>query len=87
PQYNHLIPTTIPHLPVYTDLFPYNTPPHNIPQISPPPIIFSAPPSTVYPQNAPHLHPPIYHLPLPIFPISYGIQLIPHHLQPKVQPS
>ncbi|WP_438349192.1 glutamine-hydrolyzing GMP synthase [Paenibacillus sp. FA6] len=86
-QYNQLIARRIRDLGVYSELLPYNTPMEKIRELSPKGIIFSGGPSSVYGENAPHVDPAIYDLNLPIFGICYGMQLMAHQLNGKVERS
>jgi GMP synthase (glutamine-hydrolysing) len=84
-QYNQLIARRIRDLGVYSELLPYNTPVEKIRELRPKGIVFSGGPSSVYEDNAPHVDPAIYDLNIPIFGICYGMQLIAHQLDGKVE--
>lgn len=84
-QYNQLIARRIRDLGVYSELIPYNTPVEKIKEMNPKGIVFSGGPSSVYEENAPHVDPAIYELGLPIFGICYGMQLMSHQNEGKVQ--
>ncbi|MCG7408415.1 glutamine-hydrolyzing GMP synthase [Paenibacillus sp. ACRRX] len=84
-QYNQLIARRIRDLGVYSELIPYNTPVEKIKEMNPKGIVFSGGPSSVYEENAPHVDPAIYDLGLPIFGICYGMQLMSHQMEGKVQ--
>lgn len=84
-QYNQLIARRIRDLGVYSELIPYNTPVEKIKEMNPKGIVFSGGPSSVYEENAPHVDPAIYDLGLPIFGICYGMQLMSHQNEGKVQ--
>ncbi|MCM3784923.1 glutamine-hydrolyzing GMP synthase [Neobacillus mesonae] len=84
-QYNQLIARRIRDLGVYSELLPYNTPVEKIREIAPKGIVFSGGPSSVYAENAPHVDPAIYDLNVPIFGICYGMQLMAHQLEGKVE--
>ena len=84
-QYNQLIARRIRDLGVYSELIPYNTPVEKIKEMNPKGIVFSGGPSSVYEENAPHVDPAIYDIGLPIFGICYGMQLMSHQNEGKVQ--
>ncbi|MBT2293418.1 glutamine-hydrolyzing GMP synthase [Paenibacillus albidus] len=86
-QYNQLIARRIRDLGVYSELLPYNTPVDKIKELSPKGIVFSGGPSSVYAEDAPHVDPAIYDLGLPILGICYGMQLMAHQLEGKVERS
>ncbi len=84
-QYNQLIARRIRDLGVYSELLPYNTPIDKIRELSPKGIVFSGGPMSVYAEDAPHVDPAIYDLGVPIFGICYGMQLMAHQLNGKVE--
>ncbi|UVI30910.1 glutamine-hydrolyzing GMP synthase [Paenibacillus spongiae] len=84
-QYNQLIARRIRDLGVYSELLPYNTPAERIRELQPKGIVFSGGPASVYEENSPLVDPAIYELGLPIFGICYGMQLMSHQLQGKVE--
>ncbi len=84
-QYNQLIARRIRDLGVYSELIPFNTPIEKIKEMNPKGIVFSGGPASVYVDNAPIPDPSIYELGIPIFGICYGMQLMTHQLQGKVE--
>ncbi|MBJ6362392.1 glutamine-hydrolyzing GMP synthase [Paenibacillus sp. GCM10012307] len=84
-QYNQLIARRIRDLGVYSELLPFNTPVEKIRELNPKGIVFSGGPASVYEENAPLVDSAIYDLGIPIFGICYGMQLIAHQLQGKVE--
>lgn len=84
-QYNQLIARRIRDLGVYSELLPYNTPVERIREIAPKGIVFSGGPASVYEENSPLVDPAIYDLGIPIFGICYGMQLMSHQLEGKVE--
>ncbi|NOU97465.1 glutamine-hydrolyzing GMP synthase [Paenibacillus sp. LMG 31456] len=84
-QYNQLIARRIRDLGVYSELLPYNITADKLKQLQPKGIVFSGGPSSVYGDNSPIVDPAIYDLGIPIFGICYGMQLIAHQLQGKVE--
>ena len=84
-QYNQLIARRIRDLGVYSELLPYNTPVERIRELQPKGIVFSGGPASVYEEKSPHVDPAIYDLGMPIFGICYGMQLMAHQLDGKVE--
>ncbi|NIK77947.1 GMP synthase (glutamine-hydrolysing) [Paenibacillus castaneae] len=84
-QYNQLIARRIRDLGVYSELLPYNTPAERIRELQPKGIVFSGGPASVYEENSPLVDPAIYDLNIPIFGICYGMQLMSHQLNGKVE--
>ncbi|MEX2460448.1 MAG: glutamine-hydrolyzing GMP synthase [Paenibacillaceae bacterium] len=86
-QYNQLIARRIRDLGVYSELLPYNVNAERLTALNPKGIVFSGGPSSVYEENAPQVDPAIYDLGIPILGICYGMQLMAHQLNGKVQPA
>lgn len=84
-QYNQLIARRIRDLGVYSELLPYNTSAEKLKQIQPKGIVFSGGPASVYGENSPVVDPAIYDLGVPILGICYGMQLMAHQLEGKVE--
>ncbi|MFC5651437.1 glutamine-hydrolyzing GMP synthase [Paenibacillus solisilvae] len=84
-QYNQLIARRIRDLGVYSELLPYNTTAERIRELQPKGIVFSGGPASVYEEKSPLVDPAIYELGLPIFGICYGMQLMAHQLEGKVE--
>jgi GMP synthase (glutamine-hydrolysing) len=84
-QYNQLIARRIRDLGVYSELLPYNTSVERIRELQPKGIVFSGGPASVYEENSPMVDPAIYDLNIPIFGICYGMQLMSHQLNGKVE--
>lgn len=84
-QYNQLIARRIRDLGVYSELLPYNTSVERIRELNPKGIIFSGGPASVYEENSPLVDPAIYDLNIPIFGICYGMQMMAHQLNGKVE--
>ncbi|EFM10767.1 GMP synthase, large subunit [Paenibacillus curdlanolyticus YK9] len=84
-QYNQLIARRIRDLGVYSELLPYNTTAERLREINPKGIVFSGGPASVYEENSPLVDPAVYDLNVPIFGICYGMQLMSHQLEGKVQ--
>ncbi|WP_337103688.1 glutamine-hydrolyzing GMP synthase [Paenibacillus sp. YIM B09110] len=84
-QYNQLIARRIRDLGVYSELLPYNTSVERIRELQPKGIVFSGGPASVYEENSPLVDPAIYDLNIPIFGICYGMQMMSHQLNGKVE--
>ncbi len=84
-QYNQLIARRIRDLGVYSELLPYNTSVERIRELSPKGIVFSGGPASVYGEASPLVDQAIYELGLPILGICYGMQMMSHQLQGKVE--
>jgi GMP synthase (glutamine-hydrolysing) len=84
-QYNQLIARRIRDLGVYSELLPYNTTIEKIQELQPKGIVFSGGPASVYGEQSPVVDTRIYDLGIPIFGICYGMQLMSHQLQGKVE--
>ncbi|WP_126425080.1 glutamine-hydrolyzing GMP synthase [Brevibacillus marinus] len=84
-QYNQLIARRVRDLGVYSELLPHNTPIEQIRELKPKGIIFSGGPASVYEPGAPLVDPAIYELGVPVLGICYGMQLMTHQLQGKVE--
>lgn len=84
-QYNQLIARRIRDLGVYSELLPFNTTAEKIRELNPKGIVFSGGPASVYEENSPIVDPAVYDLGIPILGICYGMQLMSHQLQGKVE--
>ncbi|WP_127588129.1 glutamine-hydrolyzing GMP synthase [Paenibacillus koleovorans] len=84
-QYNQLIARRIRDLGVYSELLPFNTTAARIRELAPRGVVFSGGPSSVYEPNSPQVDPGIYELGVPILGICYGMQLMAHQLEGKVE--
>ncbi|WP_309123190.1 glutamine-hydrolyzing GMP synthase [Paenibacillus sp.] len=84
-QYNQLIARRIRDLGVYSELLPYNTSAEKIRELAPKGIVFSGGPASVYGENSPLVDPAVYELGVPILGICYGMQMMSHQLQGKVE--
>lgn len=84
-QYNQLIARRIRDLGVYSELLPYNTSVERIRELNPKGIVFSGGPASVYEENSPLVDPAVYDLNIPILGICYGMQMMSHQLNGKVE--
>lgn len=84
-QYSQLIARRIRNMGVYSELLPYNTPIELIWELGPKGIVFSGGPASVYEENSPLVDLRIYELGFPIIGICYGMQMMTHQLQGKVE--
>lgn len=86
-QYTQLIARRIRELGVWSVIEPYNLSIKKIKEIMPYGIIFSGGPMSVYDKQAPKVESEIFDLTIPILGICYGMQLIAHLLNGKVEGS
>lgn len=84
-QYTQLIARRVRELGVFSEIKPFNFSIDKIRQLSPTGIILSGGPSSVYSQNAPLITKEIFELNIPILGICYGLQVIAHLLNGKVE--
>ncbi len=84
-QYNQLIARRIRDLGVYSELLPFNTSADKIRELQPKGIVFSGGPDSVYGEGSPIVDAAVYELGIPILGICYGMQLIAHQLNGKVE--
>ncbi|AFC27493.1 GuaA [Paenibacillus mucilaginosus 3016] len=84
-QYNQLIARRIRDLGVYSELLPFNTPADKIRELQPKGIVFSGGPASVYGEASPLVDPAVYDLGVPILGICYGMQMMAHQLNGKVE--
>ncbi len=83
-QYNQLIARRIRDVGVYSELLPHTTTAADLKELNPRGIIFSGGPNSVYADGAPKADEKIYDLGIPILGICYGMQLMSHHFQGRV---
>lgn len=84
-QYSQLIARRVRECKVYSEILPYDTPLKKILEKNPLGIILTGGPSSVYENNAPQIDKKIFKQGIPILGICYGMQLIAHLLQGKVE--
>ncbi len=84
-QYNQLIARRIRDLGVYSELVPYNTSVEKLRELNPKGIVFSGGPASVYGEDSPIVDPGVYELGVPILGICYGMQMMAHQLEGKVE--
>ncbi|HEU4963290.1 MAG TPA: glutamine-hydrolyzing GMP synthase [Bacilli bacterium] len=84
-QYNQLITRRIRELNVYSELIPANTPVEKLKEMNLKGIVFSGGPNSVYAEGAPKVDPAVFELGVPILGICYGMQLMAHHFEAKVE--
>ncbi|HMP72323.1 MAG TPA: glutamine-hydrolyzing GMP synthase [Kiritimatiellia bacterium] len=85
-QYSQLIARRIREQQVYCELIRFDTDPEELRRRNPRGIILSGGPASVYATNAPHCHPGIFELGLPVLGICYGMQLMTRHFGGTVIP-
>jgi len=86
-QYTQLIARRIRELGVWCTIEPYNFPKEKIESLKPYGLIFSGGPMSVYDKSSPKVDEKIFDLNIPILGICYGMQLIAHMLNGKVEKS
>lgn len=86
-QYNQLITRRLRDFGIYSELLPHDLSMDKIKEIAPKGIIFSGGPNSVYGEGALRVDPAIYDLDIPILGICYGMQLMAHDLDGKVEPA
>lgn len=86
-QYTQLIARRVRELNIYCEIHPFRMPPDKIRALNPKGIILSGGPSSVYGENAPLIPADIFRMGVPVLGICYGMQLIAHLLEGKVEPS
>lgn len=79
-QYTQLIARRVREANVYSELFPWNTPPQDVLALEPKGVILSGGPSSVYAPDAPPLPAYVLEQGIPVLGICYGMQLLAHHL-------
>jgi GMP synthase (glutamine-hydrolysing) len=84
-QYNQLITRRIRELNVYSELMPFKTTAEELKKLNLKGIVFSGGPNSVYGEGAPKVDPAIFELGVPILGICYGMQLMAHHFDAKVE--
>jgi len=75
-QYTQLIARRVRECHIYSEIHPYDIPVDRVKSLSPKGIIFSGGPASVYQRDAPHCHPALLRMGIPILGICYGMQLI-----------
>lgn len=75
-QYTQLIARRVRECQIYSEIHPYDIPVDRVKSLSPKGIIFSGGPASVYQRDAPHCHPALLRMGIPILGICYGMQLI-----------
>ncbi|MFC4766901.1 glutamine-hydrolyzing GMP synthase [Effusibacillus consociatus] len=84
-QYNQLITRRIRELNVYSELLPPTVTADEIKAMNVKGIVFSGGPNSVYGEGSPKVDPAIFELGIPILGICYGMQLMAHHYDAKVE--
>jgi len=83
-QYTQLIARRIRENKVFCQIVPFHISPEEIQRIAPKGLIFSGGPMSVYDKGAPYPQAGLFKLGLPILGICYGMQVITHMLDGKV---
>ncbi|MEI7728411.1 MAG: glutamine-hydrolyzing GMP synthase [Verrucomicrobiota bacterium] len=85
-QYTQVIARRIRECSVYCTILPFSTPVAKLAALKPSGLILSGGPSSVYAKKAPLPDPAIFDMCIPVLGICYGIQLMAHFLDGKVEP-
>lgn len=83
-QYTQLIARKVREIGVYAEIYPFNISIENFSKLNPTGLILSGGPASVYEENAPIPNIDINSLDIPILGICYGLQLIAHKNNGKV---
>jgi GMP synthase (glutamine-hydrolysing) len=86
-QYTQLITRRVREIHVYSELFPWDTPPDRVLALKPKGFILSGGPASVYDTNAPQLPSYLLDSGLPILGICFGMQLMAHKMGGEVAAS
>jgi len=86
-QYAQLIARRIREVHVYSELFPWDSPPETVLGLNPKGFILSGGPASVYAPGAPQIPAYILESGLPVLGICYGMQALTHALGGSVAPS
>lgn len=86
-QYTQVIARRVRECQVYSQIVRFDTPISEIAALRPKGIILSGGPSSVYGKGAPHPDPAIFDLGVPVLGICYGVQLMAHFFDGKVEHS
>ena len=84
-QYNQLITRRLRDFGIYSELLSHDLSAEKIKEINPKGIIFSGGPNSVYDQDAMRVDSDIFKLGIPVLGICYGMQLISHVFDGKVE--
>jgi GMP synthase (glutamine-hydrolysing) len=84
-QYTQLIARRIRELGVYSEIYPYSLEIEKIKELSLQGIILSGGPASVTEKDSPLVSPEIFELGIPILGVCYGMQLISHILEGKIE--
>ncbi|HXJ57693.1 MAG TPA: glutamine-hydrolyzing GMP synthase [Verrucomicrobiae bacterium] len=85
-QYTQVIARRVRECHVYSTILPYNAAAREIAGLKPSGLILSGGPASVYARKAPLPSPEIFELGIPILGVCYGMQLLAHFLNGKVEP-
>jgi GMP synthase (glutamine-hydrolysing) len=86
-QYTQVIARRVRECQVYSQILPYHAKAKEIAKLNPKGIILSGGPASVYGKGAPHPDKAIFELGIPVLGICYGVQLMAHFLDGKVEHS
>lgn len=86
-QYTQLISRRIREQNVLSLILPFSSEIEKIKELNPKGIILSGGPTSVYDKNSPQINKKIFELGIPVLGICYGMQLIAHYFNGKVEPA
>ena len=86
-QYTQLIARRIREANVYSEIHAHTLQLEKIKSLNPKGIILSGGPMSIYDEGAPKINNEIFNLGIPILGICYGLQLIAHNFNSKVEPT
>src|SRR5436190_23584015 len=85
-QYTQVIARRVRECHVYSTILPYNAAAREIAALKPSGLILSGGPASVYARKGPLPSREIFELGIPILGVCYGMQLLAHFLNGKVEP-
>ena len=85
-QYTQLITRRIREQNVYSEILPPNASVANIESRKPKAVIISGGPASVFADDSPEFDTGVFDMDIPILGICYGLQLLAHHYEGKVEP-
>jgi len=86
-QYSQLIARRVREIQVYSELFPWDTPPERVISLKPKGFILSGGPASVYESDAPQIPGYVLKSGRPVLGICYGMQALIHAMNGRVAPS
>ncbi|HEU4450680.1 MAG TPA: glutamine-hydrolyzing GMP synthase [Gaiellaceae bacterium] len=84
-QYSQLIARRVRECRVYSEIVHHSASPEEVAARRPLALVLSGGPASVYAEGAPHMHPALYDLGVPVLGICYGMQLMAQELGGRVE--